>query len=143
MPGARGNVVLRLVGTDGKGIDDARFVRGIPGQWAVREFPHVFTLEGKSLFTTGPKVEADIPGSVSVFCDAPTAEGDEDSVGYRGECSATVPPGTYEIAPFGLAFEVGDTVVAKHPALSGDGRTLSVRCAPSRSAPRPPARRRR
>jgi hypothetical protein len=126
----QGEFTIALVGPDGKSFEASRFVRGTPGQWAVSEFPRVFSLEGKSLFTAGTKLEADVPaaGSVTVFCPADPDAGD--ATHYASHCTARIPPGKYSIAPFDLEFEVRGNVIAASPALSAQGKTLTIHATP-------------
>ncbi len=127
--GIEGDFYIAIVGPDGNSINTNRFVRGIPRRWAVSEFPHVFSLDGKALFTAGDTLDANIPAAdaVAIFC---KADADSDGVTYNGDCTARIPPGNYTIAPFGLKFEVGHDVTARHAALSADGKKLTIHTTP-------------
>ncbi len=126
----QGEYSIDLVGSDGKSLNATRFIRGIPGQSAVSDFPHVFSIDGKALFSAGNKLEADVPtaGGIKIFCNA-TGD-DAETISYNARCTANFPPGKYRIEPFGLEFAVGPSIEVSHPALSVSGKAISIHTTP-------------
>ncbi len=127
-----GGLTILLVGPDGAGIDGKRFVRSIPGQLSVCEFPHVFRLEGADLFTAGTNLDASLGKDVAVRVSTQADPAAGTGVQYRAVSTASIQPGKYRIVPFDLAFEVtgAGAVVPGHPALSYAKDTLQIHVVP-------------
>lgn len=131
--GHAGGLRIEVVGPDGEPIDGRRFVRGIPGQFAVSEFPHVFLLEGRALFTAGTNLDAQLGagGNADIAVGTEPDPEQGDAVHYRAASIAKLPPGKYTIEPFGLAFEVdGAEPEPLHAALSVESGALRVHTVP-------------
>ena len=126
--GKEGRFKIVLVGPNGKPIDDKLFTRRIPGQYSIRAFPRVFTLDGKDLFKTGLKMDSALSkDTVTIFCKGPD---DNEAVTYVPQVGANIPPGKYSIAPFGLGFEARENLRPDHAALSYDKGTLNIHLVP-------------
>ena len=68
--GEQGRYTFELDGVDGKPIEQSRFVRGIPGQFSVAEFPRSFALEGHAMFEAGRRLDSQLAaGGVTIFCE--------------------------------------------------------------------------
>ncbi len=127
----QGRYAIELADSGGKSLEQNRYTHGIPGRWAVSEFPHVFTIEGKPLFSAGPRLEAEVPvaGGVRIYCKSVGNDDDQDALTYLSRCTADIPPGKYTIEPFGLEFEIGTAIATRHSALQADGNKLAIRTA--------------
>ncbi|MFP4027771.1 MAG: hypothetical protein ACLFWL_08280 [Candidatus Brocadiia bacterium] len=127
----KGDYEFVLVGPDGESIEGDRFLRSIPGQVSAREFPRVFTLAGKKLFTAGGGIEQgpDVgDDAVKIYCGenehkAPHAH-------YQASCSADLPPGNYAIQPFGIEFRINGKASTRHPATTVGGSKLKIHTVP-------------
>ncbi len=90
--GGQGRFEFDLVTADGKPIDPMRFVRGIPGQFAVSEFPRGFAIEGQSLFEAGRRVDSQLAGGgVKIFAEA-QADADGESARYASRAAPICQP---------------------------------------------------
>lgn len=129
--GQQGRFTFEIDDLGGKPIEPLRFVRGIPGQFTVSEFPRGFSIEGHSLFQAGQRLDAALnqSGGVTIFCTAP-ANADSEAARYASKCSANFPTGTYHIDPFGLTFEVGQNIRSTHPAIAVQGNAVHIRTIP-------------
>jgi len=128
----QGTYKVLIVGPDGKTIEPERYVRGIPGQVSIRDFPKVFSLEGKALFVTGLTLDAgpDIGGGGNVKVYNKPPEGVLPLYNFASQCSMDLPPGRFRIQPFALDVQVNGHLAANHPALSVEGRTLKIHTVP-------------
>jgi len=88
----------------------------------------VFVLEGQNLFQAGVKIDSTLAGGATVFVEDDPDFGETPH--WRSECTFNIPPGQYEIQPFGMRFEVDGEIRAMHPSLSAEGKTLKIHLTP-------------